>query len=172
MRAPSNGLEWQGPRTGKVKTNMASMASAATVSRVAVAFVVASGAIWVVSGVLYGAQIVFCFSCASVVVAPGVSTADYPLAAIRSLAWDDLYATVYVATIGLLAILIGLTAFRRGEKWAWYAIAIFVLAGVLTSLLDSLSWGGWYTVLFLCLPALVGLVLSVQLLVKGRPTTG
>jgi hypothetical protein len=147
------------------------MGSAAKVSKVAVALVVAGGVIWVVSGVLYGVQILSCFTCASVVVAPGVSTTGYPLAAIRTLAWDALYATVYIATIGLLTILIGLTAFRRGEKWAWYAIAVMVVGAALTALLDELSWGGWYTVLFLGLPALVGLILSVQILVKDQPNS-
>ena len=148
------------------------MTTTANVSTVAVALVVAGGVIWVVGGVLYSAQIVSCFTCPSVVVAPGVSTAGYPLAAIRSLAWDELYAAVYIATIGLLAIMIGLTAFRRGEKWAWYAIAVFVVGGVLTGLLDYLSWGGWYTILVLGLPALVGLILSAKILVTGRPNTG
>jgi hypothetical protein len=83
-----------------------SMVNAAKVSSVAVALVVVGGVIWVVSAVLYSAQIVSCSTCAAVVVAPGVSTTGYPLAAIRSLAWDDLYATLYVATIGLLAIAI------------------------------------------------------------------
>lgn len=52
----------------------------------AVALVVGGGAIWVVAAVLYSAQIVSCFSCGSVVVAPGVGTAGYPPSAIRSLA--------------------------------------------------------------------------------------
>jgi len=48
-------------------------------------------------------------SCGSVVIAPGIDTSSYPPAAIRSLAWDDLYANLYIATIGLLARAIGLT---------------------------------------------------------------
>ncbi|MGO8948216.1 MAG: hypothetical protein ACLQUY_11255 [Ktedonobacterales bacterium] len=150
------------------------MAKSTRVSRVAVALVVAGGAIWVVSGVLYSAQIVSCFTCRSVVVAPGVGTTGYPIAAIRSLAWDDLYATVYVVTIGLLAIIIGLTAFRRGEKWAWYAMAAFVLAGVMTSLLDYMSWGGWYTFLFLFLGLLplLGLALSAKTILSAQPNSG
>lgn len=148
------------------------MVSSTRVSRVAVALIVAGGAIWVVSGVLYSAQIVSCFTCRSVVVAPGVATTSYPLAAIRSLAWDDLYATVYVVTIGLLAILIGLTAFGRGEKWAWYAMAAFVVAGVVTSLLDSVSWGGWYTFLFLGLLPLLGLALSAKTILTPLPHSG
>jgi hypothetical protein len=94
------------------------------------------------------------------------------VAALRSLAWDDLYATTYVATLGLLAIILGLTAFRRGEKWAWYAIAVVVVAGVLTGLLDYLSWGGWYTFLFLGLPPLLGLVLAAKMLMTGQPGSG
>lgn len=148
------------------------MAKAAKVSTVAVALVVGGGVIWVLGGALYSAQIVSCFSCRAVVVAPGVSTSGYPLAAIRSLAWDDLYAAMYTATIGLLVIAIGLTAFRRGEIWAWYAMAVFVLAGVLTGLLDCLSWGGWYTVLVLSLSPLLGLLLAVKTLTPVPPNAG
>lgn len=93
-----------------------------------------------------------------VVVAPGIDASGYPPDAIRTLAWDALYANLYVATVGILAI--GLTAFRRGERWAWYAIAVFAAAGLLTALLDVLAWGGWYTFLFLGLVPLLGLALS------------
>jgi hypothetical protein len=130
------------------------------VPRLAVALVVGGGAIWVVAAALYSAEVVSCFTCASAVVAPGMDTTGYPLSAIRTLAWDDLYANLYVATAGFLAIAIGAGPFRRGERWAWYAIAIFVLAGAATGLLDYLSWGGWFTFLFLGLPQLLGLALA------------
>ena len=126
----------------------------------AVVLVVLGGAIWVAAGVLYGAEVISCFSCGSVVVAPGIDPADFSSGAIRALAWDALYANVYIATIGLLAIAIGLTAFRRGRRWAWYAIGVVALAGILTAVLDELSWGGWFTFLALGLPALLGLALS------------
>jgi len=93
---------------------------------------------------------------------PGTDTTGYPLSAIRTLAWDDLYANLYVATAGFLAIAIGAGPFRRGERWAWYAIAVFVLAGAATGLLDYLSWGGWFTFLFLGLPPLLGLALATR----------
>jgi hypothetical protein len=140
----------------------------ARVSKYAVGFVIAGGVIWVIGAVLYGAMVVSCFSCGSVVLGPGIATTGYPPSAIRNLAWDDLYANLYVGTIGVLVIAIGLKAFRRGEKWAWYSIAVFVLAGVLTGLLDYLSWGGWYTFLFLGLPSLVGLALSAKSFFPGR----
>jgi hypothetical protein len=147
------------------------MSRSAKVPTYAVAFVVLGGVIWVVAGVLYGAEVMACSSCGSVVVAPGIDTSGYPPAAIRSLAWADLYANLYVATTGLLAIGIGLTAFRRGERWASYAIGVFVLAGVVTGLLDELSWGGWYTFLFLGLLPLLGLVLSARSFFARRSST-
>lgn len=175
IRVKAAPWQWRRPRfreafrlshPGQRLPTLAEMEGAATagarVSRFAVGLVVAGGAIWVLAGVLYSAQVVSCFSCGSVVVAPGVGTAGYPLAAIHSLAWDDLYANLYVATVGLLAIAVGLTGFRKGERWAWWATAVFVLAGLLTGLLDYLSWGGWYTVLFLGLLPLVGLALAAR----------
>ena len=134
--------------------------SARKVSKYAVAFVVAGGVIWVIAAALYGGELVSCFpSCGSAVLASG-TTAGYPPQAISNLAWDEFYANLYIAAIGLLAIVIGLKAFRQGEKWAWYAILIFALTGVLTSLFDYLSWGGWYTIFVFGLPPLLGLVLS------------
>jgi len=126
----------------------------------AVALVVIGGAIWVVAAAFYSIEVAACPTCADVVVAPGIDTTGYSAAAIRTLAWDALYANLYVATIGLLAIVIGLTGFRRGERWAWFAIAAFVAAGILTAVIDELAWGGWFTFLFLGLPPLVGLVLA------------
>lgn len=128
----------------------------------AVILVLASGIIWVVAAVLYGAQVLSCFSCGAVVTGPGVNTTGFPPSAIRTLAWDALYSNLYVATIGLLVVALGLRAFRRGERWAWYAMAVFALAGVLTALIDYVSWGGWYTYLFLGLPSLLGLILSAK----------
>ncbi len=144
------------------------MTASAKVPKYAVALVVLGGAIWVAAAALYSAEVVSCFSCGPVVVAPGIDTTGYPPGAIRTLAWDALYANLYVATVGILAIAIGLTAFRRGERWAWYAIGVFVLAGILTALLDELAWGGWYTFLFLGLLPLVGLALSARSQFQGR----
>ncbi len=132
------------------------------VSRYAVALVVLGGVIWVIAALFYSIEVLACPTCADVVVAPGVDTTGYSAAAIRTLAWDALYANLYVGTVGLLAIAIGLTAFRRGERWAWVAIAIVALAGILTAVIDELAWGGWYTFLFLGLVPLAGLVLSAS----------
>ncbi len=60
--------------------------------------------------------------------------------------------------------MIGLTTFRRSERWAWFAIAVFVAAAVLTELRDGLAWGGWFTFLFLGLAPLLGLLLCEELL--------
>jgi hypothetical protein len=126
----------------------------------AVALVVLGGAIWVLAAALYTVEVASCPNCADVVVAPGIDATGYSMAAIRTLAWDTLYTNLYVAAIGLVAVAIGLTGFRRGERWAWYAIAVFVLAGFLTALIDQLAWGGWFTFVFLGLPPLAGLVLA------------
>jgi hypothetical protein len=132
------------------------------VSKYAVGLVVAGGVIWVAAGILYGGMIASCFpSCGSAVLASG-STAGYPPDAVRNLAWDVTYANLYVAAIGLLGIFIGLKAFRRGERWAWYSILVLALTGIMTSLFDYLSWGGWYTFFFFGLLPLLGLVLSAK----------
>ena len=136
--------------------------------RLTVALVVLGGITWVVAAFAYSTVVVTCFSCGSAVVAAGIDTSDYSSGAIRTLAWDALYANLYVAAVGLLAILIGLTGFRRGERWAWLAMVVFALAGVLTAILDELAWGGWYTFLFLGMTPLAGVILSAPSVVGGR----
>jgi hypothetical protein len=130
------------------------------------------GAIWVVAALLYGGLLISCFpACGSAVLPSGSSgTAGFPAQAVQDLAWSDLYACLYIAAIGLLAIAIGLTAFRRGEKWAWYSILVFVLAGAVTGLLDYLSWGGWYTSVAFGLPAGLGLLVSARTFFQRRST--
>lgn len=134
----------------------------ATIPSAAVALVVAGGVIWVLAALLYSAQVIACPTCGSVVVAPGIDTTGFSAAAIRTLAWDDLYANLYVGTVGVLAVAIGLTAFRRAERWAFWAIGAFVLAGILTSVLDELAWGGWFTFLFLGLLPCLGWGLAAR----------
>ena len=136
--------------------------------RAAVALVLAGGAVWVLSALAYSAVVVGCFTCASAVVAAGVDTSDYSAGAVRTLAWDALYANLYVATVGVLAVLVGLTAFRRGDRWAWAAMAVFALAGLLTAILDELAWGGWYTFLFLGLLPLLGVAAAAPRVLGGR----
>jgi hypothetical protein len=138
------------------------MADEATVSRYAVALVVLGGAAWTVAGIAFGATAAACYpSCGSGVAAPG-STAGYPPQALLNLTWDQLYINLYAAAIGLLAVVIGLKPFRRGERWAWYSVLVFVVIGVITNVFDYLSWEGWYTGFFAFLPWLLGLLLSAK----------
>jgi len=51
---------------------------------------------------------------------------------------------------------------------AWFTIAVFVGAGVLTALLDELAWCDWYTFLFLGLLPLLGLLLSARSFIGWR----
>ncbi len=147
---------------------MADVPTRSPVPRLAVALVAGGGAIWVLSAIAYSTVVVTCFSCGSAVVAAGVDTSDYSAGAIRTLAWDALYANLYVATVGLLAVLIGLTAFRRGERWAWVAMAVFALAGIGTAVLDELAWGGWFTFLFLGLLPLAGVLWAAPSILRSR----
>ena len=146
--------------------------SGARVSTFAVALLVVGGAIWVVAALLYGSLLISCFpACGSAVLPSGSSgTAGFPAQAVQDLARSDIYACLYIAAIGLLATAIGLTAFRGGEKWAWYSILAFVLTGTVTDLLDYLSWGGWYTSLAFGLPAFMGLLVLARTFFQGRST--
>jgi hypothetical protein len=161
---------------GSVDPNLLGMGadddSGARVSTYAVALVVVGGAIWVVAALLYGGLLISCFpACGAAVLPSGSSgTAGFPAQAVRDLAWSDMYACLYIAAIGLLAIAIGLFAFRRGEKWAWYSILAFAFAGALTGLIDYLSWGGWYTSLAFGLPAVLGLLVSAGSFFQRRST--
>ena len=138
------------------------MTNSVSVSKYAVALVVLGGAAWAVAGIVFGATAAACYpSCGSGIAAPG-SIAGYPSQALLNLTWDQLYINLYSAIIGLFAIAIGLKAFRRGERWAWYSILVFVINGIVTNVFDYLSWGGWYTGFFAFLPALLGLLLSVR----------
>ncbi len=87
---------------------------------------------------------------------------SYPPDAVRDLTWNQFYINLYTIAIGLLITLIGLKAFKRREKWAWYAILVFVVTGLITGLFDYLTWGGWYTIFFGPVPALLSLVISAK----------
>ena len=138
------------------------MTRAVAVSKYAVALVVFGGAAWLIAGIAFGAIAAACYpSCGSGVAAPG-SVAGYPAQAIINLTWDQFYINFYAAVIGLLAVIIGLKAFKRGEKWAWYSILVLVVMGAVTNVFDYVSWGGWYTGFFTFLPALLGLLISVR----------
>jgi len=146
-------------------------AGGAAVPRLAVVLVVLGGVVWIAAAIAYSFVVVTCFTCGSAVVAAGVDTSGYSAGAINTLAWDAMYANVYVATIGVLAVIVGLTAFRHGERWAWLAMAIFALAGTFTAVLDEFAWGGWFTFLFLGLLPLAGVVLAVPSVRPARPGT-
>lgn len=88
-------------------------------------------------------------------------TAGFPPQAVRDHAWGDLYADLYVAAVGVLVVAIGLTAFKRGERWVWFALLAVALAGTLTAVFDYLSWGGWYRFLIFGLPLFLAPALSV-----------
>ncbi len=77
-------------------------------------------------------------------------------------AWADVFSSLFLATIGLLVITLALKAFRRGERWAWYAMLVFVAAGILNSVFDYLEWGGWFTFFFYGLWPLLGVLLSTK----------
>lgn len=150
------------------KRDVIDLTGSVAVSKYAIALVVFGGAAWLVAGIAFGAIAAACYpSCGSGVAAPG-SIAGYPPQAIIDLTWDQFYINFYAAVIGLLAVVIGLTAFRCGEKWAWFSILVFVLVGVVTNIFDYVSWGGWYTGFFAFLPALLGLLLSAKSFLSGE----
>jgi cytochrome c oxidase subunit IV len=137
------------------------MADLAKVSKYNVALLVANGVVWVIPGVIFGGMVAVAYPSIGSLVKAGVGAAGYPADAVRQLAWDQFYINLYAAVIGLFSIMIGLTAFRRGETWAWFSILVLVLNGLITSVFDYLSWGGWYTV-FASFPALLALLLSTK----------
>jgi hypothetical protein len=138
------------------------------VSKYAVALVVLGGAAWTIAGIAFGVLAAACYpSCGSGVAAPG-SVAGYPPQALLNLTWDQFYINFYAGAIGFLALAVGLKAFRRGERWAWYAVLAFGVVGAVTNVFDYVSWGGWYTGFFAFLPALLGLLLSARSFFPGR----
>ena len=139
------------------------MVNLAEVSKYAAALLVANGILWAVAGAVFGGTVAVAFPSYDSLLKAGIgAVAGYPADAVRQLAWDQFYINLYSVVIGLFAIMIGLTAFKRGEKWAWYATLIFVLNGLITSAFDYLSWDGWYTVFLTSLPALLALLLSTR----------
>jgi hypothetical protein len=133
------------------------------VPKYAVALVAAGGAIWILEAVVLGALHLSCFTCGSQFGTSGTGgLVGYPAQAAHDLAWADLYFAMSFGVVGLLVIIISLKAFRRGEKWAWYAILVFVVAGVLNTALDYLELGILASYLVFGVPALLGLVLSFK----------
>ncbi len=132
------------------------------VSKYVVALLVAGGLAWLIAGLFFGGSVAISYFSSGSLANAGIATPGYPAGAVRQLAWDQFYINLYSAVIGLFAIIIGLTAFRQGEKWAWYAILVLVLNGLITSVFDYLSWGGWYTVFATSLPMLLALLFSAK----------
>jgi len=97
-----------------------------------------------------------------------VDTSDFSAGAVHVLAWDALYANLYVAVIGVLAVVIALTAFRRGDRWAWFAMAVFAFAGIGTAVLDQFAWGGWYTVFIFGLLPTLGVLIAAPRMLRGQ----
>ena len=145
--------------------------SARKVPWYAVALVVVGGAIWVLLAALYVVPHLSCFSCGSLfgTSGSGGGIAGYPPQAARDLAWADVFVSLFIATGGILAIAIGLVPFRRGQKWAWYAILVFAVAGILNALLDYFEWGGWLTIFPFALFPTLGLLLSLRTVFMREP---
>jgi len=138
------------------------MASLFKVSKYIVTLLVAGGLLWFIAALFFGVSAAISYFSTGSLVNAGIATPGYSADAVRQVAWDQFYINLYSAVIGLFTIMIGLTAFRRGEKWAWYVTLVLVLNGLITSVFDYLSWGGWYTVFASALPALLALLLSVK----------
>ncbi len=138
------------------------MANLFKISKYAVALLVAGGLAWFIAGLFFGGSVAISYFSTGSLAKAGIATPGYPANAVRQMAWDQFYINLYSAVIGLFAIMIGLTAFRRAEKWAWYATLVLVINGVITSVFDYLSWGGWYTIFITSLPALLALLFSAK----------
>lgn len=139
-------------------------------SKYAVGLVVAGGVLWVVGAVTTVIPHLRCFSCGALFGTSGArGVVGYPTEAARDLAWADIFASLFIATGGILAIAIALNAFRNGERWAWYAILVFVIAGLLNTVLDQLEWGGWFTIVFYGLFPTLGLLLATKSFFPGKP---
>lgn len=68
----------------------------------------------------------------------------------------------FMATVGVLSILIALIPLKRGEAWAWYAVLVFVFCGVLNAFLDCVEIGIWQTFITFALLQLLGLALATR----------
>lgn len=132
-----------------------------TVPRTAVALIVAAGAAWLLValiGTLAQALV------GTPVLGTSGANGDmgYPPHAVSDLLWGGYGVAIVGGGLGLLAIAIGWTGFRRGERWAWYAILVLPAVGALAAFDDERQFGGWWTFLWSGLPALLGAMVSFR----------
>ena len=125
----------------------------------AVGLVVGAGALWVLLP-LFG--IVFQdFSGTAVLGTSGATGVQgYPPRAVSDLLWAGYLAGILGVALGLMTILIGLSAFKKGERWAWYAVLIIPAIGAVAAFNDERQFGGWWTFLWTGVPSLLGLLLA------------
>ncbi len=138
------------------------------VPRYAVGLIVVGGAIWVFAA-LSGAITQRLSGIPSLGTSGGNGIVGYPPHAVSDLLWGGYIAFIFVAALGVIAILIGLTAFRNGERWSWFAMLTFLGAGTLNAIADGLEWGGWFTFLFYGLAPFLGVVQSIRGFFPGQP---
>jgi hypothetical protein len=141
------------------------------VPRYAVILVVAGGAVALLANLLNAiTQIVTGIPVAGTSGANGIQ--GYPPHAISDLLWAGWIVNTFGAAVAILAILIGLTAFRRGERWAWYAIWVVVASGALNALFDGLQAGPFvaFTFVFFGLLPFLGVILSARAFFTKEPS--
>ncbi len=105
----------------------------------------------------------------------------YPAQAALDLAWADIYWALFVVAFGVLVIAVSLTAFRRGERWAWCAMLVFVATGTFQTIIISLAYsydlsGSPLVVVARIyvlsgLPQLLGVLLSAKSVFGKNPPT-
>jgi hypothetical protein len=110
------------------------------------------------------------------------NTSIYPPEAYSDLVQAGNVAGVFGIMVGLFLVSIGLKPFKRGEKWAWYAVATVPIFMVFNSYSDYLGAGPSYVytggvfptyvilgyVLF-AVPTLLGLVVSIRSFFPSKP---
>ncbi len=110
------------------------------------------------------------------------NTSIYPPQAYSDLVVSGRIVGVFVIMVGLFQISMGLKAFRRGEKWAWYAVATVPIFFVLNSYFDYVGAGPGYvytsnvlpayafiSYLTFAVPTLLGLLVSIRSFFPAKP---
>ncbi len=88
---------------------------AGKVTRYGVGLIVAGGAIWLVTA-LAGAIAERLSGIPPFGTSGSSGTSGYPAHTVSDLFWAGYVTSIFAGAIGLLAIVVGLTAFRRGER--------------------------------------------------------